>query len=571
MTICDETFALVKQRLEALDYDGPVALACDDTKLVPSWRLHWNSNEQTYFVVGATCGPLRVADPEALQQTVTDVNAVQATKVRLYTIQVPLPGIAPIIVAALPISDSMDGPALYGLTRPILYGLLEHGVHVASQSSDGSKTERAHSRIIRNEAPSRRTYSILGPRGIEGFTLTAVVSIIHEHPIAEVQDALHGSKTSRNNLFAGARLLTFGNYTMMYRRIRNMALDSDTPLYWRDVERLDRQDDNAAARLFSSRALEQLLKKHPDALGEVIYLYIFGELTDAYQNRYITHRERLRMILRVFYFVKMWQNYLRGAGYAQSRYCISSEALDIIRILVEGLYTLIIIYRDYYCKDGPFPLLPWLHSTEPVEHSFGCARRERPDFALMELYDMIKKLRIQMHESVRLAKTSDAKARASGYSHTYFDARDINLHALSTYMSDEDIPEIALEALEDAEALVAVLGVVPAQVHSNTVVPLSIDWMRQDSDDDIWNSDSDDGTESESDSTYDDEPDEVDFATELQRILHEEEQWDPHRLIKQDDRVLNLSLAAAALTLDDIMHMCVNQCLFSILNNSLYC
>ncbi|KAJ3538768.1 hypothetical protein NM688_g6473 [Phlebia brevispora] len=550
MIIGDEMLDLVKARLNELNYTGPVALACDDTKLVPAWRLWWCASEAAYYLIGAVSGPLRVSDPEALQKTIDDAHAVQATKVRVYTLQVPLPSLAPIIIAALPISDSMSGAALYNLTQPILYGLLKRGIHITSIASDGAQIERVHQRLVKSQAPSRRTFSIPGPRSLESLTLRVEVAIIEEHPIVQVQDALHGCKTARNNLFSGARLLTFGNYTMTFRQIREMLDNADCPLYRRDVLNSEKQDDNAAARLFSASTLAHLLSHYPEAIGEIIFLYVFGELTDADQNRLLPHAKRLRMVLRAWYFVRMWQIYLRMCGYAESRYCISADALDIVRILVEGYFALLIIHRDYYCQEHPFPFLPWLHSTEPVEHTFGRARQNRADFTLMDLYDMMKKVRIQMAEAASLGKISDAKATASGYNHTYFDIRDIDLQALATYPSDSDITQIALDALEDAEALVTVLGIIPENLHSSQSALVQDHLLRENTDSELnWN-------DAESDYSSDDESelDEVDIATDLSRLIcNEELHWDLERSLQQDEHILGLSLAAAALTLDDML------------------
>jgi len=50
-------------RLHALDYDGPVAVACDDSKIQAGMRLLRDSTQKTYLLVGATDGPIAVADP----------------------------------------------------------------------------------------------------------------------------------------------------------------------------------------------------------------------------------------------------------------------------------------------------------------------------------------------------------------------------------------------------------------------------------------------------------------------------------------------------------------------------
>lgn len=83
MDIGPQTFKLVAEHLDALDYDGPVGLSCDDTKLFATFRLYWDSNEKSYFLVGGVDGPLRVADAENIKQVIQDAKAQKATKARL--------------------------------------------------------------------------------------------------------------------------------------------------------------------------------------------------------------------------------------------------------------------------------------------------------------------------------------------------------------------------------------------------------------------------------------------------------------------------------------------------------
>lgn len=81
MEICDRTFELAKSHLIDLDYHGPVALACDDTKLFAALRLFWNKKEECYFLVGACGGPLRVPDVSAAQDALDNPEIRLATKV----------------------------------------------------------------------------------------------------------------------------------------------------------------------------------------------------------------------------------------------------------------------------------------------------------------------------------------------------------------------------------------------------------------------------------------------------------------------------------------------------------
>ena len=81
MDILPQTFNLVADHLQALDYDGPVALSCDDTKLFATYRLYWDSEKESYFLVGGTSGAIPVADPDSVKQAIEAVQSVKATKV----------------------------------------------------------------------------------------------------------------------------------------------------------------------------------------------------------------------------------------------------------------------------------------------------------------------------------------------------------------------------------------------------------------------------------------------------------------------------------------------------------
>ncbi|KAF9019704.1 hypothetical protein BDZ89DRAFT_959010 [Hymenopellis radicata] len=170
-----------------------------------------------------------------------------------------------------------------------------------------------------------------------------------------MQDSLHGRKTGRNNAGTGARGLVLGNFTVHYEQLYDMAMSKNTPLYERDVVRSDKQDDNAAARLFSAAALEHALEKPDENMGLCVYLFIFGELIDAYQSRVMSHHQRAKIALRTRLFLTTWKRFLKKQGYPQHRYYISAQADDIFSILIDGLLGLIIIHRDHLQSDKSVP------------------------------------------------------------------------------------------------------------------------------------------------------------------------------------------------------------------------
>ncbi|KAF7349574.1 hypothetical protein MSAN_01682700 [Mycena sanguinolenta] len=234
-----------------------------------------------------------------------------------------------------------------------------------------------------------------------------------------------------------------------------MAFADGSPLFHRDVEKLDRQDDNAATRLFSADALKYLVDHHPEYLGEIVYLFVFGELIDAYPNRTMSHADRLQLVLRARYFLDAWATFLDVAGYNKSVYFLSREAVDIARIIIEGYIALLYIHRDHL-NNNIFPLLPWLHSSEACEHVFGEARRIIKDFSMLDFIYMVPKLRVKIRAAILRGKASDPKERAAGYTHTYFDSTGIDVLALSTFPNNDDIEQIACQASEEADTVVLI-------------------------------------------------------------------------------------------------------------------
>jgi hypothetical protein len=79
--ICEYTFELAQTHLQSLNYNGPVGLSCDDTKLFSALRLYWDEQEQSHFLIGSTLGPLRVTDVENMKAVLEEARKTKATKV----------------------------------------------------------------------------------------------------------------------------------------------------------------------------------------------------------------------------------------------------------------------------------------------------------------------------------------------------------------------------------------------------------------------------------------------------------------------------------------------------------
>jgi len=472
-----KTFQLAQDHLKKIDYDGPVALSCDDTKLLASFRPYYDKELDGYFVMGHVGKPFRLLDPTSFSE-ITDTNGLEkASKLRVWCLQVPIPNVSTIILAVLGISNKLKADALFVYLWDIINGLLDHDIKVVSYAADGSTVEQTIQTLLEKKATSMSTFTIKHPvEGREDIKLT--IPFFRNQPIANIQDSKHLLKTFRNNLYSGARLLTFPDSVAHYGQVRTMGFSSDSPLFRRDVEKVDRQDDNAATRLFSADSLEWLKKHNPDHLGLIIYLFVFGELIDAYQNRFISINTRVRMVLRACFFLELWVLFLNTAGYPKEKHFISHQCADIAHITIEGFLKLVKIYRDHVGKRRPF--LPWLLSTEVVEHVFGVCRQIIKDFTMLDFYLMVPKLFIKLREAIFSTKFSDGKASAMGYNHTYADTRGIDLIALSDYPTDEDINEASEHAYKEADSLFAYLGLSADELRdSSSRIPSIDSWFRE--------------------------------------------------------------------------------------------
>ena len=449
-------------------------------------------------------------------------------------------------MAALPIPNDLNAQSLLVYLEQIVDGLLSRNVRVTSYSADGTEVERSLQRLMKAKGTSHIIHTVKNPHPGSPDLEISIAVFKGGHPIVMQQDPEHFLKTMRNNLFSGARLLTFGNATALYRRIRQVAFEEGSPLYHRDVEKLDRQDDNAATRLASAGMQEYLIQHHPDYILEIDFLFAVGELSDALQNRHISHSERIKLALRTRYFLDMWETYLDSCGYNRAKHYLSREASDIARMLIEGLISLIIVYRDHV--PGKYPLLPWMHSTAPCEHCFGEFRFTIKDFTMLDVFYMQPKVVVKLREAILRGHSSDPKARASGYCHTYFDMHGIDLATLAVFPSDQEIQRIAIDAAQEADSLVKLLGVNPEQLwRRRTANPIPLLPSLN-----MWyHSDTDDGSSDDSESSED--GDDCNDAEELQQLIDGEENPVGARTPKQDQHLLALTYASFAATADDLI------------------
>lgn len=153
-----------------------------------------------------------------------------------------------------------------------------------------------------------------------------------------------------------------------------------------------------------------------------------------------------------------------------------------------------------------------------------------------------------MRQAILKGKTSDPKARAAGYSNTYFDMAGLDQMNLSTFPSDDEITALAQQAADEADSLIALLGLSPNQVRNlqrSSVLPSIDSWFS--SPPPTTNKKSETGSVI----SHDDES--ISEAQELQSLLDGEEDLTLSRMTKEEMEILNLTCAALALATDEMM------------------
>lgn len=468
------TYTRARQYCVDYDYplDGPLAIGVDDTALLEAIRPFFDPVLKKWYAIGLVGDPVEVLHDNAdeFRQQLEQTGHAKAGKLRLWTLQIPLSHVPPLILAVAAISSATDSSTLARMDEALLRVLLKHEepLSVVSIGSDGAISERKArqdmiANLVRTGEGEINEYQIKHPDG-HSLPITVPLLRVFGQVLAIVQDSKHCRKTLRNNLFSGARVFVLARHVTFYQQVHDITDDAaHSPLHRRDVERLDRQDDRAAERLFSSATLAYTLShlgKSESSLGLAIYLFIFGDLVDAYQSRKISHSERVIMLLRAKFFKDLWKSFLLEGGYPEQRYFISRDADNIIDTLVSGLLGLMFIHRD--TLDKPFPLMPWTHGSESNEHVFGLMRSLISDFTMLDVLRMVPKLTVRLQAACR-SRYQRFGETAAGYSHTYFDDDETPSHLFSQFPSDRAIDSLAKVAYDEATYLWSILGYDPCE------------------------------------------------------------------------------------------------------------
>ncbi|KAF8074050.1 hypothetical protein FPV67DRAFT_784077 [Lyophyllum atratum] len=332
---------------------------------------------------------------------------------------------------------------------------------VVSFSADGASSELAAQSAMDKEKSELPPISYEYP--LYGVYLKAPV-FRHTGPVVSITDPPHARKTGRNQPQHGTHTASLGTGYLVNRSLVGMYECGGTGLVHRDVENVDKQDDGAARRVFHANALRAITDETLPMKREIkegfnglfVYLFVLGNLYDAWLSRTMCVRDRILSALRARFFLDMWHKHIVKLSstfpdlYSATRSFISPASFHIFNRLCDSLVLLAIIYSRTY-PDQPF--CPWLMGTDFVEHLFGLARMILPNFTYGEFLKMIK--HIELRQRLLLSgkfKENRERHSASGYIMDYdatpLTSDDKKLATLS--IPDADLNELVSLAFQEA-------------------------------------------------------------------------------------------------------------------------
>jgi hypothetical protein len=392
-------------------------------------------------------------------------------QVRVWLLVIPIPGVPCRPVAIMPIRSQVARPELREWHDEVEAHLASRDLHHISYNVDGVSIERGLTHDLLNEAIDSgnvRTWTFEHPHPGEPDIQFDVPVLKNGKPHISGSDGKHAKKNARNAIHSGARFLAVGRYPVHLGQLIELVDCPRSPMLKTDVLGVDKQDDRAPARLNSSATIRHIAANKPRWIGLATYLYIIGEIIDAQQNRSISHAERILMLARGRFFLEGWREYVVSHPlYTPQTHFLGPEIYDILQIFISSMISLILIHRQYYPE---IPLLPWIHSTEALEHFFGCARTTKADFTMAEFIANLRKTILLMHGEIRsgVAQPS-ASAHRSGYHHFYHNTKGIDLSQLCTWPSDAEIRSSLMVAWQEAQALLLRCGMGDGFIPSSVI------------------------------------------------------------------------------------------------------
>lgn len=174
------------------------------------------------------------------------------SKIRAYTIQIPLPGVPTYVAALIPSIDKQTASNILALHTKFINLSQKAGFHVLSIEFNGAATEISAQKMLHNSATKYLEFRA------PDHKIHIQIPLLGEklHPMVMVQDPKHARKTAANQLLSGARFISFGCYHVGIPQLAKIVQNENSTLYIKDVFNTNKQYDGRVYQVFCSETLQ---------------------------------------------------------------------------------------------------------------------------------------------------------------------------------------------------------------------------------------------------------------------------------------------------------------------------
>ncbi|CAB4404118.1 unnamed protein product [Rhizophagus irregularis] len=167
--------------------------------------------------------------------------------------------IPPVMITAIPTKWNVSATKISQLLLDIINMTAHAGINLLSIGADGAIAEmKAQEKIINNESIEK--YLEFKD---SFYRINFRAPIYNNHLNIRVQYPKHAKKTARNQIHYGSKLLTFGNNTICYDQLLELAQFPNSLICINDKDGI----------------------LSPGKTGFFVYMFILGELFNTYLNR----------------------------------------------------------------------------------------------------------------------------------------------------------------------------------------------------------------------------------------------------------------------------------------------
>lgn len=139
-------------------------------------------------------------------------------------------------------------------------------------------------------------------------------NLSREQSISFIQDTVHLGTKLRNRLLKHSILMSMGSQQVSVAHLKILLKEVGKEVHglvWSDICTEDRQNFSSLQKVMQNRVLNALEKYVPESEATVKYLRLCKDITQSFLDVNLSPLERISMIWRSLYFVRVWRNWMK--------------------------------------------------------------------------------------------------------------------------------------------------------------------------------------------------------------------------------------------------------------------